>query len=787
MKKQYRWLALAVSCILACSMPVSAVCGEAEAPAGAGDTEAAAEAAAEEWAEEPEEDIEEDIEEPGGTEAEGPGTWEESAEDTAEDEGWAEEGPAAEEAPADEAEAEEEAAETSGYCGDGLTWEYGDGALYIKGTGDMYDYDREGRPGWDVYADLIEELHIEKGITLVDGDAFEGMEQLRDVYYGGSREGWEALPYEGEKEKEEAFSGDITWHFEEQGLPEDTEGPAEEERPAAEEAAEEETSEPAGASDGLGFITEPSDVSAAAGETITFHAEANRDDVFYQWQWSKTGTTWTDCTYTGADTDTFSFAMKETLNGRLYRCLIYTEDDEAVSAAARAILATAEPLEITEQPADASAGAGEAITFHVGTNKTNAAFQWQWSKNGTTWTDCTYTGADTDTFSFTMKSTLNGRLYRCIVSSGSEQIVSEAARTVFQTEPLEITEQPEDASAGAGELITFHVAANKADAGYQWQWSKNGTTWTDCTYTGADTDTFSFTMKSTLNGRLYRCVVSSGSQQAVSEAARAVFQTEPLEITEQPSDASAAAGEAITFHVAANKADARYQWQWKSRTGKTWTDCTYTGANTDTFSFTMKSTLDGRLYRCVVSSGSQQVISDAATATFQAEPLEITEQPEDVSAVVWEAVSFHVAASKAGASYQWQWSSNGTDWTDGDEGGSDTDTLGLTMEEELDGRMYRCVVTSGKESIPSEHASATLVVIDGVIYGLADGAMAAVGYRGNAQEVTVQETVKGQTVTRIGESAFEGRTTIRTMHLPDTIEVIGKRAFAGCSGLTNMD
>ena len=84
MKKQYRWLALAVSCILACSMPVSAVCGEAEAPAGAGDTEAAAEAAAEEWAEEPEEDIEE----PGGTEAEGPGAWDESAEDTAADEGW---------------------------------------------------------------------------------------------------------------------------------------------------------------------------------------------------------------------------------------------------------------------------------------------------------------------------------------------------------------------------------------------------------------------------------------------------------------------------------------------------------------------------------------------------------------------------------------------------------------------------------------------------------------------------------------------------------------------------
>ena len=102
----------------------------------------------------------------------------------------------------------------------------------------------------------------------------------------------------------------------------------------------------------------------------------------------------------------------------------------------------------------------------------------------------------------------------------------------------------------------------------------------------------------------------------------------------------------ISFHVAANKADAAYQWQWKSRTGKIWADCTYAGAKTDTFSFTMKSTLDGRLYRCVVSSGSQQVISDAATATFQTEPLEITEQPADVTAAAGGAVTFHGAANK---------------------------------------------------------------------------------------------------------------------------------------------
>jgi hypothetical protein len=51
----------------------------------------------------------------------------------------------------------------------------------------------------------------------------------------------------------------------------------------------------------------------------------------------------------------------------------------------------------------------------------------------------------------------------------------------------------------------------------------------------------------------------------------------------------------------------------------------------------------------------------------------------------------------------------------------------------------------------------------------------------------VQETVNGTTVTVIGEKAFENNTTIQEIHLPDSIQVIKKRAFAGCSNLTRMD
>ena len=99
-------------------------------------------------------------------------------------------------------------------------------------------------------------------------------------------------------------------------------------------------------------------------------------------------------------------------------------------------------------------------------------------------------------------------------------------------------------------------------------------------------------------------------------------------------------------------------------------------------------------------------------------------------------------------------------------------------------------MTSGSETVTSEAAQLTIVtpviVIDDVEYELIDDVMTVTGYRGSAETVVVQETVDGNTVTVIGESAFEG-SSVRTIDLPDTIQVIKKRAFANCSNLTNMN
>ena len=102
----------------------------------------------------------------------------------------------------------------------------------------------------------------------------------------------------------------------------------------------------------------------------------------------------------------------------------------------------------------------------------------------------------------------------------------------------------------------------------------------------------------------------------------------------------------------------------------------------------------------------------------------------------------------------------------------------------------RCIVTRGTETVTSEAALLTFanpeIVIDDVVYELIDDVMTVTGYRGSSDTVVVQETVEGHTVTVIGESAFEG-SSIKSIDLPDTIQVIKKRAFANCSSLTNMN
>ena len=90
------------------------------------------------------------------------------------------------------------------------------------------------------------------------------------------------------------------------------------------------------------------------------------------------------------------------------------------------------------------------------------------------------------------------------------------------------------------------------------------------------------------------------------------------------------------------------------------------------------------------------------------DPLEIFVQPRDVEAEANDRVILHIETNLEEVVYRWQWTIDGRFWKNCTSKGSDTDTFIFLMKEVLNGRVYRCAVTNGEETVYSAGAKVTL-------------------------------------------------------------------------------
>ena len=76
-----------------------------------------------------------------------------------------------------------QAAETSGKCGDNVTWSYSDGTLTIQGTGSMHDWTggMNDRSPWYLYILQIHTVIINDGVTTIGSRSFEHYRNLTSV------------------------------------------------------------------------------------------------------------------------------------------------------------------------------------------------------------------------------------------------------------------------------------------------------------------------------------------------------------------------------------------------------------------------------------------------------------------------------------------------------------------------------------------------------------------------------------------------------------------------------
>ena len=322
-----------------------------------------------------------------------------------------------------------------------------------------------------------------------------------------------------------------------------------------------------------------------------------------------------------------------------------------------------------------------------------------------------------------------------------------------------ITSEPQSAAVKAGKQVNLSVEADGTDCTYQWQYSTDGTNWTDCIEKSAKSANYSFQMKAELAGK-YHCVVKNASGEVTSEAADVTVAASGEDGkddsgnggnqggntgSDSSNDNAYAAKDGIQaifasddtkkpgqaypmFNIAESEAKIAGDkiqvsvWVKKASSGNFTYDAIYIGSKDDEektplvmgvvdtekdlekFTFEVPSSMAGGEVHFVPRNGRTQKFSTSSSLALKLPALDdfkkqteivIQSQPKDIAAKNNTQVTLSVTAKgdeNVTLSYQWQHSADGTSWADCDDISAKTDTYTFQMAADKAGQ-YRCVIS----------------------------------------------------------------------------------------------
>lgn len=370
---------------------------------------------------------------------------------------------------------------------------------------------------------------------------------------------------------------------------------------------------------------------------------------------------------------------------------------------------------ISVQPADTAATVGSTATLSVGASGPDIGYQWQLSSDGgTSWSDL---GGATQASYTTPATTLadSGQRFRVVVSGAGISLTSSAVELTVTAAPVApvLTVQPSPQAATPPNAASFSVTAAGTALAYQWQRSTDGgTTWAELA--GATTASYGTgATELSMNGQLFRVVVSNGAGSVTSAAVTLSVGAAPVAaaFSLQPADQAVSAGSAAAFTVAVTGTPTpTLQWQRSTDGGSTWSDI---AAATDS-SYNTGLTLlaqTGERYRAAASNSAGSATSDAALLSVNpaAQAPAITTQPADQSVTAPATASFSAAASGVPTpTWQWQLSGDGgSTWANinGATAASYT-TPGTALADS--GKRYRAVASNASGTASSQATTLTV-------------------------------------------------------------------------------
>ena len=388
-------------------------------------------------------------------------------------------------------------------------------------------------------------------------------------------------------------------------------------------------------------------------------------------------------------------------------------------------------LRILTQPTDRTIADGQTVSLSVAAEGEGVTYRWQCTQEGEAqWIDMAGDSASVDV---ALDENSPRKYIRCSITDQYGTAV-ESDTVILQLSRLAVTKQPRSFVGGAGAVTAFEAGANDADVSYQWQLSDDkGANWRN---SSTRTAIYFATLSEKNNGRYVRCVMTDadGAQVITRPASMKISS---LAITRQPVDATAPSGGSVTFEVSATGDGLTYQWQLSDDQGANWRN---SSNKTATYVTTLSDKNNGRYVRCIVTDEyGVSVTSQAAGMTILAPTLAITGQPESVTALAGDLVTFKVTAEGDGLTYQWQLSDDqGANWRNSS---NKTATYSTTLSTTNSGRYLRCVVSDASGATKKSNA-AYMKISSLAITGQPTNASGKMG-----DLVTFTVTAKGPSVT----------------------------------------
>ena len=381
------------------------------------------------------------------------------------------------------------------------------------------------------------------------------------------------------------------------------------------------------------MTSDPSPATICQDASVTFTATATNGTSF-TYQWRKDGST-----ITGATNSTYSVNSAQTTDSGSYTCVVTNNFGCTRTSDPVSLTVNPKPsIVITSDPSPATICQDASITF-TATATSGTSFTYQWRKNG-----ANITGATNSTYSITVAQTTDAGDYDCVVTNNftCTNTSSAVTLTVNLKPSLVITSNPSPATICQDSSITFTVTATNG-ASFTYQWRKNGSN-----ITGANDSTYSITGAQTTDSGSFDCVVTNNfTCTNTSSAVTLTVNAKPsLVITSNPSPATICQDSNVTFTVTAtNGTSFTYQWR---KNGSN-----ITGANDSTYTISIAQTTDSGSYDCVVTNNFTCTnTSGAIVLTVNAKPT-ITTHPQTQTVCENGSVTFTVAATGSGLTYQW--------------------------------------------------------------------------------------------------------------------------------------